>query len=137
MAVAVGASAVDRQLERCHQRVGQQQGAAQVRAQALQVRRASRLAAEPQAQRGGEGDFFGAVGLGGVLLCRKTRRLSLMKEVEKLPPCVVGMDACLSAHSVSRTLRKLGFNPRIRPAKYTKPFVKGQKNDYYDAEAIA
>ncbi len=47
------------------------------------------------------------------------------------------MEACLSAHFVSRTLRKLGFEPRIIPAKYTKPFVKGQKNDYNDAEAIA
>lgn len=51
--------------------------------------------------------------------------------------CIVGMEACLSAHFVSRTLRKLGFEPRIIAAKYTKPFIKGQKNDYNDAEAIA
>ena len=43
----------------------------------------------------------------------------------------------MSAHFVSRTLRGLGFEPRIMPAKYTKPFLKGQKNDYNDAEAIA
>jgi transposase len=53
------------------------------------------------------------------------------------PCCIVGMEACLSAHFVSRTLRKLGFEPRIIPSKYTRPFVKGQKNDYNDAEAIA
>jgi transposase len=53
------------------------------------------------------------------------------------PPCIVGMEACLSAHFVSRTLRALGHAPRIIPAIYTKPFVKGQKNDYNDAEAIA
>ena len=47
------------------------------------------------------------------------------------------MEACLSAHFVSRTLRKLGFEPRIIPAMYVKPFVKGQKNDYNDAEAVA
>lgn len=47
------------------------------------------------------------------------------------------MEACMSAHFVSRTLRKLGFEPRIIPAKYVKPFNKGQKNDYNDAEAIA
>lgn len=47
------------------------------------------------------------------------------------------MEACLSAHFVARTLRKLGHEPRIIPAKYSKPFVKGQKNDYNDAEAIA
>ena len=50
---------------------------------------------------------------------------------------MVGMEACLSAHFVSRTVRKLGFDPRIIPVIYVKPFVKGQKNDYNDAEAIA
>lgn len=40
-------------------------------------------------------------------------------------------------HFVSRTLRGMGFEPRIIPAKYTRPFIKGQKNDYNDAEAIA
>lgn len=47
------------------------------------------------------------------------------------------MEACLSAHFVARTLRRLGHEPRIIPAKYAKPFMKGQKNDYNDAEAIA
>jgi transposase len=47
------------------------------------------------------------------------------------------MEACLSAHFVSRLLRALGHEPRIIPAIYVKPFVKGQKNDYNDAEAIA
>jgi transposase len=47
------------------------------------------------------------------------------------------MEACLSAHFVSRTLRVLGHAPRIIPAIYVKPFVKRQKNDYNDAEAIA
>ena len=68
---------------------------------------------------------------------RKIRRLSLTDVFKKLPRCIVGMEACLSAHFVSRTLRRLGFEPRIIPAKYTRPFVKGQKNDYNDAEAIA
>jgi transposase len=47
------------------------------------------------------------------------------------------MEACLSAHFVSRILRGMGFEPRIIPAIYVKPFNKGQKNDYNDAEAIA
>jgi transposase len=42
----------------------------------------------------------------------------------------VGMEACLSAHFVSRAPRALGHEPRIIPAIYVKPFVKGQKNDY-------
>ncbi|MBC8158800.1 MAG: IS110 family transposase [Alphaproteobacteria bacterium] len=85
-------------------------------------------------------DVFHLVGfdpVGNLILRRKVKRLALVSEFKKLPPCIVGMEACLSAHFVSRTLRDLGFEPRIIPAKYTKPFVKGQKNDYNDAEAIA
>jgi transposase len=63
--------------------------------------------------------------------------LGLKDAFEQLPPCIVGMEACLSAHFVSRVLRALGHEPRIIPAIYVKPFVKGQKNDYNDAEAIA
>ena len=85
-------------------------------------------------------DVFHLVGFdadGEIVLRRKIKRLGLVSEFKKLPPCIVGMEACLSAHFVSRTLRELGFEPRIMPAKYTKPFIKGQKNDYNDAEAIA
>ena len=85
-------------------------------------------------------DVFHLVGFnsdGKIVLRRKIRRSALVNEFEKLPPCIIGMEACLSAHFVSRTLRKLGFEPRIIPAIYVKPFIKGQKNDYNDAEAIA
>ena len=85
-------------------------------------------------------DVFHVVGFdheGRIALRRKIKRMALSREFEKLPPCLVGMEACLSAHFVSRTLRALGHSPRIIPAKYTKPFNKGQKNDYNDAEAIA
>ena len=85
-------------------------------------------------------DVFHLVGFddgGQIVLRRKIRRLALTDVFKALPRCVVGMEACLSAHFVSRTLRRLGFEPRIIPAKYTRPFVKGQKNDYNDAEAIA
>jgi transposase len=74
---------------------------------------------------------------GKLVLRQKVKRLALVPTFEKFPPCIVGMEACLSAHFVSRTLRNLGFEPRIIPAKYTRPFIKGQKNDYNDAEAIA
>jgi transposase len=74
---------------------------------------------------------------GRIVLRRKFRRLALDAEFEKLPRCIVGMEACLSAHFISRRLRALGFEPRIIPAIYVKPFSKGQKNDYNDAEAIA
>jgi transposase len=85
-------------------------------------------------------DVFHLVGFDGngeLILRQKIKRLALITTFEKLPRCIVGMEACQSAHFVSRTLRKLGFEPRIIPAKYTRPFIKGQKNDYNDAEAIA
>src|SRR6202045_2840829 len=74
---------------------------------------------------------------GKIAFRRKIRRLGLKDAFEKLPPCIVGMEACLRAHFVSRALRALGHEPRIIPAIYVKPFVKEQKNDYNDAEAIA
>jgi transposase len=85
-------------------------------------------------------DVFHLVGFGAdgkIAFRRRIRRLGLRDVFEKLPPCIIGMEACLSAHFVSRELRALGHEPRIIPAIYVKPFVKGQKNDYNDAEAIA
>jgi transposase len=85
-------------------------------------------------------DVFHVVGFGSdgkIAFRRKIKRLALADTFRKLPPCIVGMEACLSAHFVSRTLRALGHEPRIIPAIYVKPFAKGQKNDYNDAEAVA
>jgi hypothetical protein len=85
-------------------------------------------------------EIFHVVGFdaaGKVALRKKIRRLAFVKDFEKLPPSIVGLEACQSAHFISRTLRRLGHTPRIIPALYVKPFSKGQKNDYNDAEAIA
>jgi transposase len=85
-------------------------------------------------------EVFHIVGFGvdgKIAFRKKIRRLGLKDAFEKLQPCIVGMEACLSAHFVSRVLRALGHEPRIIPAIYVKPFMKGQKNDYNDAEAIA
>ena len=82
-------------------------------------------------------EVFHVVGFsteGKIAFRRKIKRLALIETFKKLSPCVVGMEACLSAHFVSRALRQLGHKPRIIPAIYVKPFVKGQKNDYNDAE---
>ena len=85
-------------------------------------------------------DVFHLVGFddfGDRVLRVKIKRLALTQVFDQMPRCIVGMEACLSANFVSRTLRRLGFEPRIIPAIYVKPFSKGQKNDYNDAEAIA
>src|SRR6201994_1370000 len=85
-------------------------------------------------------EVFHVVGFGTdgkIAFRRKIKRLALVETFKRLPLSIVGMEACLSAHFVSRALRQLGHEPRIIPAIYVKPFVKGQKNDYNDAEAIA
>ena len=85
-------------------------------------------------------EVFHIVGLGTdgrIAFRRKIKRLALVDTFKKLPPCIVGMEACISAHFVSRALRQLGHAPRIIPAIYVKPFLKGEKNDHNDAEAIA
>ena len=54
-----------------------------------------------------------------------------------MPPCLIGMEACVGAHHLSRKLGTLGHDARLMPAKYVRPYSKGQKNDFRDAEAIA
>jgi transposase len=54
-----------------------------------------------------------------------------------LPPGLIGMEACVGAHHLSRKLQMLGHDARLMPAKYVRPYSKGQKNDFRDAEAVA
>jgi transposase len=54
----------------------------------------------------------------------------------KLPPCIVGMEACSSAHHWARELTRLGHEVRLIPPQYVKPYVKRNKTDAADAEAI-
>ena len=73
-------------------------------------------------------DVFHLVGFdpsGERVLRKKIKRHQLEQIFEGFPRCIVGMEACLSAHFVSRSLRKMGFEPRIIPAIYVKPFNKG------------
>lgn len=67
---------------------------------------------------------------------RKIKRATLLGFFEALPPCVVGMEACGSAHHWGRQLSKLGHDVRLMPAAYVKPYVKRGKTDAADAEAI-
>jgi len=54
-----------------------------------------------------------------------------------MPTCLIGMEACVGAHHLSRKLKALGHDARLMPAKYVRPYSKGQKNDFRDAETIA
>jgi len=73
---------------------------------------------------------------GRVIFNKTVKRAKLLQFFEALPPCVVGMEACGSAHHWGRELRKLGHDVRLMPAGYVKPYVKRGKTDAVDAEAI-
>jgi len=73
---------------------------------------------------------------GEVVLRRRLTRGQLLKLFEKLPPCLIGMEACASAHHWARELAALGHEVKLMPAQYVKPYVKRGKNDAADAEAI-
>jgi len=83
---------------------------------------------------------FHAIGFdkrGKIVFRRKFTRSALDIWFANLPPCLVGMEACVGSHHLARRLTAIGHDARLMPAKYVKPFLKGHKNDYRDAEAIA
>ena len=67
---------------------------------------------------------------------QRLRRSRVLGFFKKLSPCVVGMEACASSHYWSRELQALGHTVRLMPPAYVKPYLKRQKNDAADAEAI-
>ena len=74
---------------------------------------------------------------GAIVLRQKWSRGQMEARLANLPPCLIGMEACVGAHHLSRKLQLFGHNARLMPAKYVRPYNKGQKNDFRDAEAIA
>src|SRR5437773_7603256 len=83
---------------------------------------------------------FHVVGLdqrGAIVLRQKWSRGQVETRLANMPACLIGMEACVGAHHLSRKLRVLGHDARLMPAKYVRPYSKGQKNDFRDAEAIA
>ena len=84
--------------------------------------------------------WFHVVGLdgrGAIALRQKWSRGQVEARLANMPACLIGMEACVGAHHLSRRLRLLGHDARLMPAKYVRAYSKGQKNDFRDAEAIA
>lgn len=73
---------------------------------------------------------------GGVVIRQRLTRSRMLAFFAKKAPCLVGMEACGSAHHWARELSRLGHEVRLIPPSYVKPYVKRQKNDMADAEAI-
>src|SRR5271165_4170068 len=78
----------------------------------------------------------GIDGQGQVVFRRQLKRRYVLAFFQRLPPCLVGIEACASSHHWSRELQALGHTVRLMPPSYVKPYVKRQKNDAADAEAI-
>jgi len=71
---------------------------------------------------------------GAAVLRQRLTRGRMLKFFAKLPPCLIGMEACASSHFWARELVALGHEVRLMPAQYVKPYVKRGKNDAADAE---
>lgn len=81
--------------------------------------------------------FIGLNAEGAIVLRQKLSRSQLGERLTTLPSCLIGMEACVGAHHLSRRCLAFGHDARLMPARYVKPYLKGQKNDFRDAEAIA
>lgn len=73
---------------------------------------------------------------GELIIRRQLRRSQVLPFFAKLGPCLIGMEACATAHYWAREIAKLGHEVKLMPARYVKPYVKRNKNDAADAEAI-
>jgi transposase len=85
-------------------------------------------------------NFFHLIGLdhrGAIVLRQKLTRSQLSVRLANLPICLIGLEACVGAHHLGRQLKEMGHDVRLMPANYVRPYSKGQKNDFRDAEAIA
>ena len=83
---------------------------------------------------------FHLIGLdktGAIVLRQKLSRGQVEARLANMPPCLIGMEACVGSHHLSRQLKAYGHDARLMPARYVRPYSKGQKNDFRDAEAIA
>ena len=78
----------------------------------------------------------GVDAVGQVVIRRQLKRRYVLEFFQKLQPCLVGIEACASSHHWSRELQAIGHTVRLMPPAYVKPYVKRQKNDAADAEAI-
>ena len=80
--------------------------------------------------------LHGTDGHGKLALKKRLRRKQLLTYMQQLPPCLVGMEACAGAHYWAKKFQSYGHTVKLIAPQYVKPYVKTNKNDYNDAEAI-
>ena len=80
--------------------------------------------------------LHGVDGEGDVVICKPLRRRQVLPFLRKQPPCLVGLEACATSHHWGREIAALGHRVQLMPPRYVKPYVKRNKNDVADAEAI-
>jgi transposase len=83
---------------------------------------------------------FHLIGLdarGAIVLCQKLSCGQVEARLANMPACMIGMEACVGAHHLSRQLLALGHDVKLIPVQFVKPFRRSHKNDFLDAEAIA
>jgi transposase len=73
---------------------------------------------------------------GGTVLCRRLRRDNVAEFFASIPPCLVGIEACGTSHHWAREIAAFGHDVRLMPPRYVRPYIKRNKNDAADAEAI-
>jgi transposase len=81
-------------------------------------------------------NVFRVYGVGKILVARQLRRRQLLPFIAQLEPCLVGMEACGGAHHFAREIAKHGHEVKLMSPRFVRPYVKSNKNDARDAEAI-
>jgi transposase len=100
------------------------------------IRRSQTCKRSQQSVSTSQSRFFKSTGLTNVIVRRQLKRRYVLPFFQKLPPCLVGIEACASSHHWSRELQAVGHMVRLMPPAYVRPYVKRHKNDAADAEAI-
>src|SRR5260370_18096008 len=75
--------------------------------------------------------------MGAIVLRQKLSRGQVDTRLANMPPCLIGMEACVGAHHLSRQLKALGHDARLMPPRYVRPYSRGPRNSFRAAKSLA